>query len=574
MLQRLVKVALVIIAAAAVGTAAKPLLTSASVNAASASGPAKAQTAASGTHRAATTTVLASSASPSEVHSPLTLSATVTRQGLPGVPTGSVEFYANGTSLGTVPLTSAGTAQLTSSAAPMWTVAVRAVYRGDAADYVSASTLPHTITAHPTATSLSSSMNPGKVGLQITLIAAVTTAPTPDGLPRGNVQLVDRSTTPATVIDTKWLDTTEHATFNKITLSAGTHLLTSVYQGQGLFSSSTSAVANQDILTTGYTGALPFAYEAGFVTASTNVARVVQNLAGTPAAGISWKFRWSELETAPGVYNWTAVDNSINAARALNKPVMLRVVAGIYSPGWVLSSVPTVSIPNVYFPNTGPYANPTLTPVVWSSGYLADWTAFVRAFGARYDGNSSVYLVHAGGAGDIGDMYLAPDMALWNAAGYSDSNLLAAWETILNAYKQAFTRTAVAIGITEPIICTAVSSGFTNSTCAAGSRSNVLLPLAGWIQANDSHLFLQNNGLSGRYLAAGIFTTRSIMRAACQYTTIGYQTNGASSGLTDITDAFQVVRQDQAGYIEVYVDDLTNSAYAGAFRYLQFGTAP
>ena len=77
------------------------------------------------------------------------------------------------------------------------------------------------------------------------------------------------------------------------------------------------------------------------------------------------------------------MDNAIAAAAAVHMPSLLRVISGPDSPGWVLSSVPTVAIPNKYFPNPSIYANPTTLPVGWSAAYLADWETFLQAFGAR-----------------------------------------------------------------------------------------------------------------------------------------------------------------------------------------------
>jgi hypothetical protein len=251
--------------------------------------------------------------------------------------------------------------------------------------------------------------------------------------------------------------------------------------------------------------------------------------------------------------------------------VILHVIAGLYSPSWVLAQARTVSVPNVYFPNTGPYPTVATLPVPWDPTYLSDWEAFSRAFAARYDGNSEIYLVDLSGGGDIGDMYLPADMTAWRAAGYSDAALVSAWQQIITTYAQSFTTTPIGLSIAESFSCNSVSAGFTNPTCTAGWKSNVLQPLATWIAATyPGHIWMQNNGLKAKY-SSGIFLTRQILRADCQSTTVGYQMSGTMNSPTALYNSFTVAREDQVGYVEVYPDDLSNSADAAALHFLRYG---
>jgi hypothetical protein len=528
-------------------------------------------TSASRMTRAATTTTVTTSSNPSEVHASLTLTATVVSSTMP---TGTVKFYGSSTLLGSATLNSAGTAQLTTTSAPVWTTFVRASYGGDLTHLAGNSSTPQVITPHATTTTLSTTFSPAKAQLEITMTAAVSAAPSIDGQPHGTIVLVDSSTTPPTTIGTRSLTANGSVTFPKLILASGTHSITAVYQGQSLFATSSSAALSQQFLPYTYVGAKPFAYIAGAVTDTTNVTKLAGMLVGSPAVGLSWQFYWANLEPAAGTFDWQPVDNAIAASAALHLPVMLRVIAGLNSPAWVLSSVPTVSIPNKYFLNPAPYADPTIVPVGWSSAYLSDWTTFITAFGARYDGNPNVYSIGGSGAGHIADMYLPADMAAWNAAGFTDSVLLGAWEQVISAYAQAFTRTPVNLGVVEPFICSAVSAGFINPTCAAGYQSNVLQPLANWLPSIPAgRIWVQNNGLKQNYIS-NIFTQRSIERTAAEYTTVGYQMGYMPSTptLTDLHDSFTVARQDQASYVEVYTKDLLNPAYAAEFPYLVNGT--
>jgi hypothetical protein len=422
-------------------------------------------------------------------------------------------------------------------------------------------------TLEATTTTMAPGTNPVRYGLGITVTATVTSPPSAYGTPRGVVHLMDGSS----AIVSKWLDVHGAVTFTGVNLSSGDHGLSVAYAGAWHFAPSSSPQWVEQVAPSTYVGALPFAFNPGPITDRTNVVRVAQALAATPAAGISWRFRWSDIEPSPGVFDWTPIDNSISAAQSVHLPVILHVIAGLYSPSWVLAQARTVSVPNVYFPNTGPYPTVATLPVPWDPTYLSDWESFSRAFAARYDGNSAIYLVDLSGGGDIGDMYLPADMTVWRAAGYSDASLESAWQQIITTYAQAFTKTPIGLSIAESFSCNSVSAGFTNPTCAAGWKSDVLQPLAAWVAATyPGRIWMQNNGLKPKY-SSGIFLTRQILRADCQLTTVGYQMNGTMNSPTALYDSFVVAREDQVGYVEVYPNDLSNSADAAALHFLQYG---
>lgn len=97
--------------------------------------------------RAATTTVLASSANPSVLGQAVTFTADVTAAG--GTPTGTVTFTGDGNELGTVALTN-GKATLVTSELPVGDHTITASYNGGTNFLVSAATLTQTVNEDPT----------------------------------------------------------------------------------------------------------------------------------------------------------------------------------------------------------------------------------------------------------------------------------------------------------------------------------------------------------------------------------------------------------------------------------------
>ena len=181
--------------------------------------------------QAPTTTSLASSANPSTLGQPLTLTASVTSTGA-GI-TGSVSFMDGSTLLGSVALTN-GTATLTTSGLTFGNHTLTAVYSGDTNHSVSTSaTLTEHIVQAAVAT-LSSSLNPATSGSTVIFTAKL--APVGSLVPSGSVTFRDGGNALATVP----LDATGSATFQTSTLGVGSHNISVTYGGDTNFAASSA----------------------------------------------------------------------------------------------------------------------------------------------------------------------------------------------------------------------------------------------------------------------------------------------------------------------------------------------
>jgi len=180
-----------------------------------------------------TTTVLASSANPSNAGVGITLTATVSGAS----PSGSVTFKDGAATLGTATV-SGGVATLATSALTAGSHSLTAVYAGDTLNNTSTSSvLTQTINAvaSTTTTSLASSVNPSTLGQGITLTATVT-----GNSPSGTVTFKDGATTLGTGTVTGGV-----ATLSTSVLAVGTHGVTAVYGGDAANLTSTSGALSQ-----------------------------------------------------------------------------------------------------------------------------------------------------------------------------------------------------------------------------------------------------------------------------------------------------------------------------------------
>ena len=133
-----------------------------------------------------------SSAAASVVGQSVTLTATITPAVGAG-PTGTVQFYDNGTAIGPAESVSSGVATLTTSALALGSHPITAIYSGDG-NFTGATTtasFPQMVNQAGTSTVVTSSANPGEVGVPITYTATVTVNGPGGGTPTGKVSFTD-----------------------------------------------------------------------------------------------------------------------------------------------------------------------------------------------------------------------------------------------------------------------------------------------------------------------------------------------------------------------------------------------
>ena len=285
--------------------------------------------------------------------------------------------------------------------------------------------------------------------------------------------------------------------------------------------------------------------------------RIDTVLADPYVSGISVRFGWAALEPSPGDYRWAKVDRALAQARAAGKVVMIRVMAGMFTPDWVKSQVRTLRFSDRYLYNPANYPDSVSMPVPWGARYLERWDRFVRAFGARYDGAAGLHSVAMSGGGFIGEMTLPTDVNKWLAAGYTDARLVGAWESIITSYRRAFPLSPITLGIAEPF----------------GSLlpTNVVSPVVSYATAFDAKAaWIQSNALRSGALG-NVGPYRTIIRSVNAITGVGYQMIGDAATTQSLRDAFTVAIQDGADYVEVYAGDVLATGNSTTLRYLASG---
>ena len=193
--------------------------------------------------KASTSTTLTASANPAVAGQAITLTAKVSaiKPGA-GVPTGSVTFKDGTTVFGAGKLSAGGVASFATSSLAAGIHSITAVWSGGVKYGASTSATLRLNVKRATSVVLSSSANPAVVGQSVTLTATVTAKKPSSTTPTGTISFMDGSTLLGTATLVKGV-----ARLSTSKLSVASHAIRAVYNSDGTFATSTSAILTETV---------------------------------------------------------------------------------------------------------------------------------------------------------------------------------------------------------------------------------------------------------------------------------------------------------------------------------------
>jgi PKD repeat protein len=285
--------------------------------------------------------------------------------------------------------------------------------------------------------------------------------------------------------------------------------------------------------------------------------------------GVLLRTEWNAIETAAGVYNWSYLDGQISAAAAAGKKVSLGIKPGANTPAWVYAAG-AVSF-SYTDPKTG---SPAMMPLPWDPVFLADWTQFVHALGTRYAWRAAVAQVKITGINLSSEETNLPnsstDTVNWQAAGYTRVKVENAWQTIADAFSQAFPEVKIALIVVPGAFPPIDDYGNIFVSPSGGDPTLINDLINTGISRYGQQFIVQNNGLSDYWIC-------SLVTNVANQVTTGYQmlwrvtndnTYRMNNGIPiNIRPELQTAVTDGvnggAQFEEIYQIDVLNSYLAG-----------
>jgi hypothetical protein len=275
-------------------------------------------------------------------------------------------------------------------------------------------------------------------------------------------------------------------------------------------------------------------------------------------AGVSLRGPWTEEEPEEKRFHWT-FDGDVAQARQLGKQVILRV-SPAQPPAWVFRAGARAFTFTDANPHHKTRGDVQRMAIPWDPVFLAKWTAFIQAFGRRYDNESSVVLIQMAGANKHGgEMHLPStktDKENWKKAGYSKEKLVQSYRTIIDAYDQAFPNKLLALDVSPTVF-----------------KDGAVEEIAAYASSKLGRRFcIQHNALAAKTNEQGA-PMHQLVRSFEGRATLGYQLLCSATGKGAFTEdgkrfggtlksAFDIGLRGGASYFEIYTADLENAATA------------
>jgi len=282
-----------------------------------------------------------------------------------------------------------------------------------------------------------------------------------------------------------------------------------------------------------------------------NAAALAASLNVPGVDGLVLVLSWQNVETNLNAFNWTNLDIWMSNAMAANLKVDLSLRAGDLTPAWLFDS-PTnggagaMPLTFSFSPSDGQSADCETEVIAapWDTNFLAAWDGMLTAVSnhlATHGFYSAVKLLRLTGINRNSDELHLPAQtpestgldcvsnapAIWQAAGYTPSNLLSGWSNILASFKSHFPDKSFSVAIialTNVNAFPPIDDHGMITNVAPEDQNWPLLELAG--QMFPGRLVIQNNSLYPDKPAMA----QTVNSATSLGTLIAFQTNEQGPG--------------------------------------------
>lgn len=282
--------------------------------------------------------------------------------------------------------------------------------------------------------------------------------------------------------------------------------------------------------------------------------------------GYSIRISWKLLEPVKGQYNWQPIDDIINLAKKNGKYVTLRILAGMFSPKWVLDHPNIAKLEYINRnKNKKDYGKMIRQPVPWDGNYLNTYFPFLGALSKQYSNEPLLYWVAVSGpVMGPATPHLPTDQETINIMkrqGLSLEKWGKVWEEAIDRTSQAFPQKSISLCLDVPPYYTELADHLAEYAVSKYGR----------------RICLQSNGLSAKF--SKVFTSAKVNPAIEHVINIfpkykdkaiiGFQMTWAAAWkdrgrdrLGPLDQAIDAGIKLGATYLEIYQDDIIDPTNA------------
>ena len=278
----------------------------------------------------------------------------------------------------------------------------------------------------------------------------------------------------------------------------------------------------------------------------------------SPAAdGLMFRTAWMVVEPTEGNFDFSKIDQMLEAARAAHRPMGLGIAAGFRSPPWLEGSgvqMLTGTLVRSFAPS-----RTVKIPLPWDKTFQEKWGALLTALGKRYDSNPNLAYVTMAGMGAAFEPFMARQPE--DIQKFEDLGGLPRWvegaDRVVDLYARAFPHTPIILAMNHPIptpdaddaIASAVDYG---------------------LKTYPGHFGVMFHGLDAA--ASDLDYYSRTINANSDKTTVGYQMVWSTTGINakwlkgSLDEVLEAGVRERAHFIEVYGSDCDNPQFQPLLR--------
>lgn len=266
--------------------------------------------------------------------------------------------------------------------------------------------------------------------------------------------------------------------------------------------------------------------------------------------GVLIRAFWKDIETTEGNFNFTVVDNQINAVKAKGKKYSLSILAGgIGSPDWLITQ------------RNAPYFDylfrgvPYKLPLIWNNTVQTYMGKLADRLAEKYNNDTSLQLVYIpqmtanGVEGHLNGF----NQANFAAAGYTETKWIDASLQNAKRFANVFTKKALAFEVHDLFTSSTPASTIINSLWNDNTLNHRVGAAMWWISGNTTY---QPNLITVLQNFPGDIYCQVIDRSD----------NTASFPGGDYTKVFEQAKLIRARYIEPWDYEFSLTAWNTTFR--------